>query len=550
MREYKTIICVFAGRERYMKILNKYIDLGLKKGIIDEYHLINFTFNKNDYNYILNLYEEMSKKYNNRIFIHYSEENIKTIEESEKFKILNRNQNLFNNVAKKWKHFYNMLGEKIGDEKSVIIKCDDDVLFIDIYKLEKAFYYRWVNKYPFIMHSNCINNGVCAYYQRDKFEKIKNELNKYPKGGICGPIFEKPELSLVMHYDFLNKLLEKEKLNENLEYFYLDEDKFISTRISINFVFMHGEDIPYLKQIGDNDEYDLSSKLPEKLVRPNLIINDMITSHYSYGMQDKILKQRPDIIKMYEELSEKYMESRKNIENDKKIEIKNKYLAKEITNNRFFIKNPLGENDYFIKDIKSGKYIYYDIKSKKLKMGINEYKSYFEIMKINSNNVNIMMGIHPFTRFSIPNDMLNDMIYMKSINDKNEKFIELKEIDYDYKVYNIILPKYKLYLTYDNEKDELKFRSLKENENEKEYMWELKKCKDITGYREYTEVEKIYNEETDSYMYKDLNLSILEYNNVYSGWKLETLFGEEYEAKYEKYKKNKINNEKKEECLE
>ncbi len=538
MREYKTIISVFAGRERYMKILNEYIDLGLKLNIIDEYHIMNFTFNRSDNDYVINLQKRMNEKYEGRVNIHYSEENLKTIEELEKNKLINKknimnNENEFNNTGKKWKNFYKILGDKIGDEKSVIIKCDDDILFIDINNLEKAYYQRWINKYPFIMHSNCINNGVCAYYQRDKFEKISDMLLKYPKGGICGIIFEKPELSMIMHYNFLDKLLEKNKLIENLKKYYLDKNKYISTRISINFVLMHGEDIKYLKDIGDNDEYELSSKVPEKLLRPNLILKDMVTSHFSYGMQDKILKQRPDILKMYEDLMKEYMEN-VNIKKEFMEEIKkecmeeikkeNKYKCKKISENKYYVKNPILDNEYIIRDIKSGKYIYYDFEKKKLILDDEKY-TYLEITNIKNNIGYITLGIHPLTRYNVPNDILNDMIYMKSLVDNREKLIEirLKDNEKEKELYEIVLCKNKLNLI--NDLGEIKFKNIKEDEI-KDNLWEIINGKKMVNYEEYIEVERIYIEKTDNYKYKNTKNNEI-YYNTYSGWKLETLFMED-----------------------
>ncbi len=529
MREYKTIICVFAGRERYMKILNEYIDLGLKLKIIDEYHLMNFTFNKNDNEYIINLQKEMNEKYEGRVFIHYTDENIKLIEENEKKKIINKNQHIqFNNTQNKWINFYSILGDKIGDEKSVIIKCDDDILFIDIYSLEKAFYQRWINKYPFIMHSNCINNGVCTYFQKNKLEKIKELINKYPKGGICGPIFERPELSLVIHYDFLNKILESEEnIINNIKYFYLDKNEFISTRISINFVLMHGEDIPYIKQIGENDEYELSSKMPEKLLRPNLILKDMITSHFSYGMQDKILKQRPDIIELYGKLCKIYINKMEKI-NEKKIMedviIKNNYICKKINENRLYIRNPILNNQYLIKDKKSDKYLYFDIENNKIKLEKDLY-TYFDITNIKDKLVYITLGLHPLTRYNVPNDILNDILYMKGLIDNRDKLIEMKIVENldDREFYTICLIKSKLYLII--EKGELKFKNIKEDEI-KENIWEIINGKRTNNYKEYIEVERVYIEKKDTFIYKNIENGEI-YYNTYSGWRLETLFFEE-----------------------
>ena len=52
---------------------------------------------------------------------------------------------------------------------SIIIKCDDDILFIDIHGLKNAIKQRKNDKKSFLIHSNCINNNICSYYQRNNF---------------------------------------------------------------------------------------------------------------------------------------------------------------------------------------------------------------------------------------------------------------------------------------------------------------------------------------------------------------------------------------------
>ena len=50
---------VFLGREKNMKILHSYIELGLKKNIIDEYHMFDFSRDINDHNFIYTEYNRL-----------------------------------------------------------------------------------------------------------------------------------------------------------------------------------------------------------------------------------------------------------------------------------------------------------------------------------------------------------------------------------------------------------------------------------------------------------------------------------------------------------
>ena len=60
-RNYKIIFCVFGGREKNMNILQKYIEKCLEWNIIDEYHIMNFSRNIKDWNYLKTSFERFSE---------------------------------------------------------------------------------------------------------------------------------------------------------------------------------------------------------------------------------------------------------------------------------------------------------------------------------------------------------------------------------------------------------------------------------------------------------------------------------------------------------
>ena len=291
---YITKICVFLGREKNMIILHKYIELGLQEIILNEYHMFDFSRNIKDHYFIKEEYNRLINIYPNRIFLHNSVENYDKLNNKE----INKSQT-------DWYPFYKTLATKLYDEKSIIIKCDDDILFIDIYGLKSALEDRWKDKESFLIHSNCINNGLCGYYLRNKFPMLKEQLSIYPKGGLLGVLFEKPELAYAMHLQFLKDI------NNNISNLnnYIIDDISFSSRISINFILIRGEDVKYLENVSTQDEYELSSKIPEELLRKNKIKGDLITSHLSYQMQDKFILSKNDIINQYNNLYSNYYNS-------------------------------------------------------------------------------------------------------------------------------------------------------------------------------------------------------------------------------------------------
>ena len=65
---------------------------------------------------------------------------------------------------------------------------------------------------------------------------------------------------------------------------------------------MLGQDINSISKIDKQDEYQISSKIPQSQDRTNMIIGDFITSHYAYGSQQQVLDET-DILNSYQILS-------------------------------------------------------------------------------------------------------------------------------------------------------------------------------------------------------------------------------------------------------
>jgi len=327
-----------------MKILHYYIEQSLKNDIINEYHMFDFSRNNNDHLFIYNEFNRLNSIYEGKIYLHNYDDNEIVLKKAR--------------VKTNWNPFYKTISK--WSKNSVVIKCDDDILFIDINSLKNAIKDRIKDKISFLIHSNCINNGVCAYYQKDLFKNLNNELNKHPIGGINGVLFEKPELAYVLHNQFCKDLLmDINNLNK-----YIINDVFIDNRISINFILINGSDLKYLENITFHDEYELSSLLPEKLLRPNKIKGDFITTHLSYTFQDKILLNRPELLINYQKIANNYIfKNKKNFNNIAKFIIPKAHYINDI----FKIKNFITDNNYYIKCTTNDKYLYIDYEEDLLK---------------------------------------------------------------------------------------------------------------------------------------------------------------------------------------
>ena len=477
-----------------MRVLHSYIELALEHNIIDEYHMFDFSKHIDNHHFIMFEYTRLNSIFSNRIYLHNYNEN-----------------NLFKSNIKiktNWNPFYKIISE--WNENDVVIKCDDDILFLDIFSLKNAIKNRIDDKISFVIHSNCINNGVCAYYQRNLFLKLKEHINKYPIGGILGILFEKPEIAYAMHTQFLNDiLLNLENLNK-----YIIEDVCINSRISINFILINGIDLKYLGDVEQDDEYMLSSFIPEKLCRPNKIKGDLITSHLSYSFQDKIMLTRDDILNNYKRLKDLYITKNENlikIYNNSELVIPKCHL----NNNIYKIKNWNRFNHYYIKNVDTNKYLYINYDTDELSLSDTD-KTFFEITDKKNNIIEIRLGIFYLTRYNSIGKFRNENILFKYLKDNFEKELLKEDIEKDFIENNDVF--YLKFLKYNNYLSvSLENNNLINIYNQKSSKWKFEK---IVNQEKYIYVTRFVK--NDKFYYKNINTNEI-YTNYYYGWGTENI---------------------------
>ena len=110
----RVVISVFAGREKYLRILKKYLDVLISRNEINEVHIWDYTRNDKDRDYIFKLCE---------------------INNSYKLKTYNKTVITGYDISGgPWKFYYEyyLKTDEFDDEKDILIKCDDDIVFIDV----------------------------------------------------------------------------------------------------------------------------------------------------------------------------------------------------------------------------------------------------------------------------------------------------------------------------------------------------------------------------------------------------------------------------------
>jgi hypothetical protein len=322
------------GREANLKILIPYIETALKIGAVDNYWFIDMTRKRSDHELIKKLSAELNDKYPGRVHLYNSEERGRIIDDKDKLA----------EATKSWETFYKFL--RRFNDNDIIAKCDDDTYFIDVETLKAAYEFRWNNKKPYLMHANCINNGLTAYHANKKGVWKDKESSMYPIGGLTGPLFSHPDIACKHHEQFTRDMLAN---HDNINKYKLDKNIQFCNRVSINFIFMLGKDRHELSKITYQDEYDTSCKYPQRENRPNVIIGDFTIVHHTYGVQEPMMEKLKTHIG-YEKLCEQLNNDDVSLENKTigtdlnattTIASKGKMLSRAwVENNSFALKDP------------------------------------------------------------------------------------------------------------------------------------------------------------------------------------------------------------------
>jgi hypothetical protein len=203
---------------------------------------------------------------------------------------------LMDTCEKSWKNYYQYYNDT-NFENDIILKCDDDIVFMDLNKLPK--YIEFVKNNDFdLVFANTINNGVSAYYQQNNFNLIPKELMdlEYPHEGVCGSLWENGKKAEKLHKYFI------ENYKNFLNYDYNDEIIDINTRFSINFFAFKGKNWDKIKNCYGNDEYNLTVDYVKNKNFKNILYTDFYVSHLSFYKQNETGINLNFLIECYHEL--------------------------------------------------------------------------------------------------------------------------------------------------------------------------------------------------------------------------------------------------------
>ncbi len=273
MQQPRVILTCFAGRKRYLEILLKYAEYLYQKGHIHEVHLWDFTRNAEDTEWLKSSPTITSSPY---ISVKH---------------VINKHS---------WLEYYRHYTPSAYAEH-VIIKCDDDIVFIDV-KTFPDFIQRTVEQDEYLLRfPSIINNGVCAHYQQ-KWGLIPTSLDTFPYDTYCGKLWASAEICQKLHEHFLDNhetWLETTRALPDKTHKHA-----LGNRISINFFAVCSKNLNLYQMVGSDDEKDLSMTLSRRLQKKHAVDTKFTVSHFAFGSQREKLNE-PMLLEKYAALAAK-----------------------------------------------------------------------------------------------------------------------------------------------------------------------------------------------------------------------------------------------------
>jgi len=179
-----TVMIVFAGRKATMQVLLRYVDKMVHECSVHEVHLWDYARDKLD---------------------HYWMKGIGKRRNGTEVQVMTHGLD-----GHGWADVYEFYSSKKSGperprwtpqstratrENTVLVKADDDIVYIDTSRFDSYVEYIRTHREKFIVHANIVNNGITAYYQAKHIRELKariHGLEEYPheygQPGLFGPL--------------------------------------------------------------------------------------------------------------------------------------------------------------------------------------------------------------------------------------------------------------------------------------------------------------------------------------------------------------------------
>ncbi len=180
---------------------------------------------------------------------------------------------------------------------NVIIKCDDDICYIDTNNFSSFIQKRLQEREFIFIFPSIVNNELCAFYQQQHDLIPKEEVGEMfyePLGS--GSLWKDGHKAQRLHAYFLGNMKTWQNISQQLTDIQTIKQ---GDRISINFFAVLSKDLYIYQLVVIDDEGELTQVLPTYLNRSHGIMMNYIVSHLAFCKQRETGLDSSYVIKQY-----------------------------------------------------------------------------------------------------------------------------------------------------------------------------------------------------------------------------------------------------------
>lgn len=261
---FKVVICIPAGREKYLSVFKKFLYRKMDEGLIDGLQLWLNTIDAGDIAYLNSMEAE-----NPKVKIFRIGEAIESQGFYETF-----------NPLKTYLFFQNT-----HEDDTIYIRLDDDIIWCAEDALEKICKARIENPNALFITPNIVNSTICNSYHQEcgALDESAGKVKRYNKADPNYAYLDEFNYSDSRFADHIHNTFKKHYENGTLEKYHLPSRSYDEyQRFSICSVAWFGKD---KITIGYVEEPQVAWELPEAMHRPNYFVGDALLVHYNYHTQ-------------------------------------------------------------------------------------------------------------------------------------------------------------------------------------------------------------------------------------------------------------------------
>lgn len=185
----------------------------------------------------------------------------------------------------------------------IIMKSDDDIVFIDVESFGRFTEQREQDKDSLLLLPNIVNNGNCAGHQQ-KRGYLDNSLGAFDPDNVMGRLWGDGKLCGQLHCHFV-------KNHESWVERSRGPNDCVSvpkgTRVSINFFAIRSEDLFAYQIVTQDDERDMTVDATRVLNRSNKISMNMTVAHLAFYKQRETGLDERGALTLYRGLANKIL---------------------------------------------------------------------------------------------------------------------------------------------------------------------------------------------------------------------------------------------------